>query len=198
MRKLKRALVLALAAVSSMTASSPLLSPAFAQTTQGFRIEAGAKAPPVAGLTQSGQAADFNSLRGEKGLVLAFVRSADWCPFCQQQLKDLDTIADDLRARGFTLAALSYDSVEILDRFSKRHGVSYTLLSDPKSAVIDAFGVRNLEMAGKRMDGIPNPAIFIIAADGTVLDKLYEESYRKRPPTDLVLQRVDAALKRGR
>ncbi|MND04057.1 hypothetical protein D3C83_241620 [compost metagenome] len=44
------------------------------------------------------------------------------------------------------------------------------------------------------MDGIPHPAIYVISTDGMILDKLYEESYRKRPSTDVVLKAVDAAL----
>lgn len=174
------------------------LSPSAAQgASKELGMAVGATAPPIAGITQAGQAATFETLRGKKGLVLAFVRSADWCPFCKQQLKDLNTIADDLEKRGFALAALSYDSVEILAKFSKGSKISYTLLSDPNSAVINAFGLRNVEVAGnKRFDGIPHPAIFIIGADGVVLDKLYEESYRKRPHTDVVLKAVDAASRR--
>ena len=161
-------------------------------------IAIGMPAPSISGTTQTGQSAAFANLRGEKGLVLVFFRSADWCPFCKQQLKDLNTIADDLDAHGFKLVALSYDSVDTLAKFAKANKIAYTLLSDPHSAVIDAFGVRNLDVAGSgRFDGIPHPAIFIISAEGVVLDKLYEESYKKRPPTDLVLKTVDAATERA-
>ena len=171
--------------------------PASAQVPHGMElgVAIGTQAPPIAGTTQDGRPATFADLKGEKGLVIAFFRSADWCPFCKQQLKDLNTIDADLKARGFNLAALSYDSVETLAKFSKSNKLTYTLLSDPHSTVIDAFGVRNHEVAAhSRMDGIPHPAIYIIAADGKILDKLYEESYRKRPPTDVVLKTVDKAM----
>jgi len=168
------------------------------QPVKELGIAAGLQAPPLAGTTQDGKPVTFADLKGEKGLVIAFVRSADWCPFCKQQLKDLNTIADDLDARGFKLAALSYDGVETLAKFAKSNKIAYTLISDPRSTVIDAFGIRNMEVAGSsRMDGIPHPAIYIIAADGMILDKLYEERYQKRPPTDLVLKTVDAATKRA-
>jgi peroxiredoxin len=170
-------------------------SMAAAQAPKDLGIAVGVSSPAIAGATQDGKSAAFADLKGEKGLVIAFVRSADWCPFCKQQLKDLNTIADDLDARGFKLVALSYDSVETLAKFAKSSKITYTLLSDPRSAVIDAFGIRNMDVAGnKRMDGIPHPAIYIISADGMILDKLHEESYRKRPPTDVVLKAVDAAM----
>jgi peroxiredoxin len=184
-------MVLALAAVFTGFAAAP----AVAQAPKELGVLVGIQAPQIAGTTQDGKPVIFSDLKGQKGLVIAFVRSADWCPFCKQQLKDLNTIADGLDARGFKLVALSYDSVETLAKFAKSARITYTLLSDPRSAVIDAFGIRNMEVAGsKRMDGIPHPAIYIISADGMILEKLYEESYRKRPPTDVVLKAVDAAL----
>ncbi len=186
----------AMAAIVALVAGALALPSSADQPVREIGIATGKPAPAISGTMQTGQPADFASLRGEKGLVLAFFRSADWCPFCKQQLKDLNTIADDLDARGFKLAALSYDSVDTLAKFAKANKIAFSLVSDPHSTVIDAFGVRNLDVAGsKRFDGIPHPAIFIIGADGVVLQKLYEESYTKRPPTDLVLKTVDAATK---
>jgi peroxiredoxin len=167
--------------------------PASAQTPAkaDMGLPVGAAIPAVAGTTQEGAPVTFETLKGEKGMVLAFFRSADWCPYCKGQLKDLQMVADALKAEGYPLAALSYDPVDTLKSFSDKNGLSYTLLSDPESKVIDAFGVRNEEMRGKkRFDGIPNPAIFIISADGKVQAKLYEEGYKNRPPGTLVLQTV--------
>jgi peroxiredoxin len=170
-------------------------APVLAQAPKDLGVAVGSAAPAIGATTQDGKPVGFADLKGEKGLVIAFVRSADWCPFCKQQLKDLNTISGDLEKRGFKLAALSYDSVETLAKFAKSSKISYTLLSDPQSKVIDAFGIRNMDVAGnRRMDGIPHPAIYVIGADGAVLDKLYEENYRKRPPTDIVLKAVDAAV----
>jgi len=155
-------------------------------------LKVGARIPAFTATSDTGAVSDFNSLKGTKGLTLVFFRSADWCPFCKAQLMDLNTIAADLSARGYPLAALSYDPVPTLAKFRTQKSLGYTLLSDPKSVAIDAFGVRNEEVRGQdRYDGIPNPAIFIIGADGVVKAKLYEDSYRKRPPAQLVLQTVD-------
>jgi hypothetical protein len=38
----------------------------------------GTKVPPFEAADQNGKTQTFESLRGPKGLVLAFVRSADW------------------------------------------------------------------------------------------------------------------------
>lgn len=166
---------------------------AVAESPAEFGVRVGQTVPSIAGTTQSGAPATLDTLKGRKGLVLVFVRSADWCPFCKQQLEDLETISAGLAAAGYPMTAVSYDPVETLRTFADRKKLTYTLVSDTGSKTIDAFGIRNEEVRGnKRMDGIPHPVIFVIGADGVVKAKLYEESYRKRPPSSLVLETVKA------
>lgn len=179
-----------------------LLSPAaFAQTAASATetamaepgLAVGAATPAFAVTTSAGAPATFASLKGDKGLVLAFVRSADWCPFCKTQLKDLNTVAAELKTLGYPVVSVSYDSVDILRTFADANAISYTLASDVGSSVIDAFGVRNEgARSSARFNGIPHPAIFIIGADGVVKAKLYEENYRVRPPGALVVETVKA------
>lgn len=197
-RPFTRRIIAAAAAVLALASAAPF-APAFAQAavvTDGMPgIGAGATAPTISGTTQAGVAADFSTLKGEKGLVIAFVRSADWCPFCKEQMKDLNAITGQLEAKGYTLVALSYDSIDKLEKFHRSAKLGYTLVSDPQSTVIDAFGLRNLDVAkNKRMNGIPHPAIYVIGANGVIQAKLAEEGYRKRPPAELVIEAVDAAL----
>ncbi|MDZ4762605.1 MAG: peroxiredoxin family protein [Alphaproteobacteria bacterium] len=189
---MKRLLAAILAVLAPATAQLTL--PAMAEeakmTERGLAV--GAPIPALSVLTHTGATATFDQLKGEKGLVVAFVRSADWCPFCKNQLKDLDTVAADLKARGYPLVALSYDPVKTLATFAEANKLDYTLLSDPDSRTIDAFGLRNEEVRGnKRFNGIPHPAIFIIGADGVVKAKLYEERYQDRPPGKLVVATID-------
>lgn len=177
-----------LAATAAMVLA---VSPEALAEKAGFGIAVGQVAPPVSETTQTGIAATLQSLKGEKGLVIAFVRSADWCPFCKAQLEDLNSVAAGLEAEGYPLVALSYDPVDTLRTFADRKKIAYTLLSDIDSSTIDAFGVRNEEVrSNKRMNGIPHPVIFVLGQDGVVKAKLYEEDYRKRPASSLVLQTV--------
>lgn len=53
-------------------------------------LEVGEKAPAFNLVNQEGEATTLSALTAEHGKVaLAFFRSADWCPFCQRQLIDL-------------------------------------------------------------------------------------------------------------
>ena len=143
----------------------------------------------------SGKSVTLTDIAGENGVVISFVRSASWCPFCQQQMKDLNSINAALESRGYSLAALSYDKPEILDQFAKKQSIDYTLLSDEGSKMIDAFDVRDPQYGEDSMAyGVPQPVVIIIAPDGTVQGSLAVEGYRDRPPTEDVLAEVDRIL----
>lgn len=131
-------------------------------------------------------------MAGKNGTVLLFFRSADWCPYCQRQLMDLNAGLPEIEKRGLKLAAISYDSTDILAKFTDKREIKFTLLSDPKSEVIDRYGLRDPAYAGKpKFDGVPRPIILILDPKGTIKAKLYEESYKDRPPVAQILAKID-------
>jgi peroxiredoxin len=111
----------------------------------------------------------------------------------------------ELRDKGLGLAAISYDSTEILAAFSKQHGITFPLLSDPGSATIKAYGILNtvaeeaLGPNGKdpavvadtkvyattatvsdRLHGIPFPGTFVLDRQGRVTARFFEDFFRER------------------
>ena len=198
MRRLLRLLALtALAGVpAALVASSAVLAQP-AAVAPGTAIDigpaVGAHIPTLSAVDSTGTARDFASLRGKKGVVLVFFRSARWCPFCQHQLIDLKSVQAPLAARGYTLAALSYDKPEELTKFAEKQDVKYTLLSDDGSKMIDAFKLRDPQYpAGNFAYGVPKPAIFVLDNNGVVRAKLAEEGYRVRPDNAAILGAVDS------
>ena len=153
----------------------------------------GTKTPDIGTLLdQTGHPRTLADLTGSNGLVLFFFRSADWCPFCKAQLIDINGGVAEIKKRGYTVAGLSYDSPEILAAFTAKRDIAYTLLSDPKSEVIDRYKLRDPQYpAGSRAYGVPRPIIFILDTNGTIKAKLYEESYKDRPPVTLVISKLD-------
>jgi peroxiredoxin len=87
-------------------------------------------------LDKTGAKKQLNDIVGE-------MRSADWCPYCKQQMINLQTIEGDLKSRGYNLATVSYDAPPILDRFSRERDITYIMLSDEQSAMIDAWHSRS-------------------------------------------------------
>ncbi|HMI97913.1 MAG TPA: peroxiredoxin family protein [Micropepsaceae bacterium] len=156
-----------------------------------------AKAPDIGTPPdQTGTPRALPSLMGEKGMVLFFFRSADWCPFCQAQMMDLNTAIAGIERRGYKMAGISYDSPAILKTFIERRGIGYTLLSDPKSQIIDRYKLRDPQYPpGNFAYGVPRPIIFILDKNGVIKAKLYEETYTKRPPATLVIETLDRLAK---
>ncbi len=100
----------------------------------------------------------------------------------------------EIEKRGYKLAALSYDPTDVLQGFTEKRGLSFALLSDPKSEVIDRYGLRDPAYpVGNKAHGVPKPVIFIVARDGTILAKLFEESFKNRPSLALLLETIDKA-----
>lgn len=157
----------------------------------------GSKVPALQAKDDTGAKRSLGSVMGTKGVVLVFFRSAKWCPYCQAQLISLRDAPGPLAERGYKLAAISYDSPEILKGFAARREINYTLLSDEGSKTIDAFGLRDPQYKPDSYAyGVPQPSIFIISPKGVIQAKLAEEGYKTRPPLSAVLEAIDALPKR--
>ena len=77
------------------------------------------------------------------------------------------------------LAAISYDSEEILKYFADRHKIEYPMLADPDSKTIRAYGVLNQEATGMQK-GFARPGYFLIDPSGIIREKFFEPKYRER------------------
>jgi peroxiredoxin len=97
-------------------------------------------------------------------------------------------------AAGVQVAAVSYDSVEVLAKFARNRKITFPLLSDPGSKTITAYGLLNKEAKG-RTAGIPYPGTFLIDREGVVRAKLFRDGYRARHSAD-ELVKAAAMLKR--
>jgi hypothetical protein len=108
---------------------------------------------------------------------------------------ELEQNLDRIRKQGLGLAAISYDSVEILKNFAGRRHITFPLLSDPESKIIRAFGILNDTVKpGTPQFGIPNPGTFVLDAKGTVVAKYFEEDIRERVSASDILVRQFGAL----
>jgi peroxiredoxin len=153
----------------------------------------GARIPALHVTDAAGKPQTVKALAGKKGVVLMFFRSAKWCPYCQAQLIAMKAAPEALAARGYTLAAISYDDPQILTEFAAKREINYPLLSDKGSITIDAWAMRDPQYKPDSIAfGVPMPGIFIIARDGVVRAKLAEQGYKTRPPLDAVLASIDA------
>jgi hypothetical protein len=77
------------------------------------------------------------------------------------------------------VAAISYDTEEILKSFADRRKIEFPLLADPDSKTLRAYGVLNVEATGQ-YKGMARPGYFFIDTKGTIREKFFETKYRQR------------------
>jgi len=180
---------------TAVAAISPLAfaeTPAAVEATTTIGPAIGEATPAFTAATSAGDPVTLETLTGDHGAVIVFSRSLDWCPFCKKQAIDLETVASSLSEKGWPLSLVTYDDTATLAGFATDKSLTYKLVSDEGSAMIDAFNLRNGDMkAGSRFDGIPHPAIVYISADGIVRGVQREDGYKDRPPTAGIPQLVD-------
>jgi peroxiredoxin len=73
-----------------------------------------------------------------------------------------------------------------------RGALGFSLLSDPRAAVIDRYGLRDPAYVGKKTDGIPHPSVFVLDQRGRVRWSKIESDYRERPSNEEVAAAIDA------
>lgn len=107
------------------------------------------------------------------------VQLAEWTPRYQ--------------AAGVAVAAMSYDSLEVLDGFHSAQELPFPLLRDVNAEHMKAFNVLNEDYEpGHRGYGIPHPGVLLLGPNGRVLQKFAVPGYRERPPFEDMLAAVAA------
>jgi hypothetical protein len=87
----------------------------------------------------------------------------------------------ELKRDGLGLAAISYDSTNVLADFARRRGITFPLLSDAGSAVIQQYQLLNTSVPENSPTyGIPFPGTLLLDAKGVVTDRFFENAYQER------------------
>jgi hypothetical protein len=81
--------------------------------------------------------------------------------------------------QGIKFAAISYDTLAILNDFAQRHKINYPLLADPDSQIIRSFNVLNAEATGKGK-GMAYPGFLYIDSGGIIREEYFEAKYTDR------------------
>ncbi len=97
-----------------------------------------------------------------------------------------------------TVVAISYDPVDTLKGFADKKSLTFPLLSDEGSKTIDAFGIRNEMMNGKKygdndLSGVPHPGTYVLDKDGVIKAKLFLKKYQERHSGEELLEAAKAA-----
>lgn len=141
-----------------------LLVPLLAACDGGApKLNIGAAAPDFSATRLDGAAVRFpEDFRG-KPVVIRFW--ADWCRYCEGEMKAIDRVYQRRRAQGLQVLAVNAgQGKEAVAAFIKKIGVSYPALLDEKSAIARQYGVVGL------------PTTYFVGADGTIKAKVVGEA----------------------
>lgn len=173
----------------------------------GRALKAGAKAPEFTLQDAEGRPVGSRELLAQRPLVVSFYRGV-WCPYCNMDLQALEAVLPEIRARGANLVAISPQTPANSRRSQRENKLSFPILSDAKSRVAEAFGIRfalpdylvavykgfKNDLAVVNDDEswvLPMPARYVIAKDGTIAYAEVNPDYTRRPEPPELLDVLD-------
>ena len=131
----------------------------------------------------------------QKGPVaVVFIRSIDWCTYCQLQTVQLSESAPEIQAAGGQIVIICYDAPIKIKRFAQRRKIQIPILSDIDSQVIDAYAMRAMSGAGDQI-GSAQHGTFVIDRKGVIRSKPYLTSFEGHAAVDALVKALKEAGK---
>lgn len=130
-------------------------------------LKEGDVAPDFAAVDQDGNPVKLNQYRGHK--VILYFYPKDNTPGCTAEACSLRDGKAELESMGFVILGVSPDSEKAHQGFIAKHGLNFTLISDPDKAVATAYGVWGLKkFMGRESMGIIRTT-FVIDEKGLII-----------------------------
>ncbi|NJN41614.1 MAG: AhpC/TSA family protein [Flammeovirgaceae bacterium] len=157
----------------------------------------GEKIPSASISTIDGKMIASTELFNGQKTILIFYRGG-WCPYCNTQLGQLQSIEGDLIKMGYQIVAVSPDTPEKLRESLEKNKLTYTLLADNSGSLAKAMGIAfkapaNYEKRLKAIQGeeaelhLPVPSVFIVGKEGDILFEYINPNYKVRISSNLLL-----------
>ncbi|MFG1243440.1 peroxiredoxin-like family protein [Xanthobacter sp. V7C-4] len=141
-------------------------------------------------------------------VVLSFYRGG-WCPYCNLELRALQSALPDFTAAGATLMAVSPQKPDQSLTTVEKNGLAFPVLSDTGSRVARSFGIAfdlaeelrpiytDFGQALPDRNGddswvLPIPATYVIDRDGVIAFAHVDVDYRNRLEPDTVIAILSA------
>ena len=163
----------------------------------------GENIPEVSLKNLDGKIVSLNKIVKEKPTILIFYRGG-WCPFCNRQLSGIQEIEGDIQKLGYQILAVSPDKAENLKKTIDKNELKYTLLSDSKMEVCQAFGIAYInskygemlvKASGEEHHMLPVPTVMVLDKDGKIKFEYINPNYKERLNPKLLLLAAELALK---
>ncbi len=144
--------------------------------TQPEALAVGARAPAFTLKDQNDREFSLEAMIKQGPVAVVFIRSIDWCTYCQLQTVQLSENLSEIQATGGQVVVICYDSPEKVKRFVRRRKINLPVLSDADSKTINAYAMRALSGTGNQKGSAQHGA-FVIDKSGIVRSKPYPTSF---------------------
>lgn len=160
--------------------------------------------PEITLKTINGENFNLNNFVKNKPVILLFYRGG-WCPFCNMQLANLQSIEKDITALGYQIIAVSPDKPEKLKESLDKHKITYILLSDSKMDAakkmdvyfkVDEMTMNNMkklnvnieDYSGENHGLLPIPSVFIINKNSEIKFMYVNPDFKVRLEPSVLLE----------
>lgn len=165
-------------------------------------LRAGAIAPEFTLPNTDGNPVSSKSLLGRGPLVVTFYRGV-WCPYCNLDLKALESARAEIEMRGANLVAISQQTGPNSRKSQRQNELGFPILADHGGDVGAQFGIRwtlpdylreihkalgadLTQFNGEESWTLPMPARYVIGRDGVIAYAEVNADYTRRPePSDI-------------
>ena len=136
------------------------------------RLEPGQPAPDFSLQADDGSTVSLSDLAG--GTVALYFYPKDDTTGCTAQACEFRDRKADYDAAGVRVIGVSPDPLKSHVKFRDKHGLPFTLLSDPDHEVAEAYGIWvEKSMYGRKYMGVER-STFVIGPDGVLTQALYK------------------------
>jgi thioredoxin-dependent peroxiredoxin len=152
------------------------------------RLQAGQPAPGFSLQADDGSTVSLGDLAGTTVALYFYPR--DDTSGCTAQACGFRDMQADYDAAGVRVIGVSPDPVTSHVRFRDKHGLPFTLLSDPEHTAAEAYGVWvQKSMYGRTYMGVER-STFLIGPDGVIREALYKVTPKGHAASLLELARA--------
>jgi peroxiredoxin Q/BCP len=132
----------------------------------------GEKAPEFTLEADYGRQVSLKDYLGKK--VVLYFYPKDNTPGCTTEAVEFRDVAEEFNKQGAVIVGVSKDSVESHKKFKEKHGLPFTLFSDPEGKVLGLYGVwKRKSLYGRTFMGTERTT-FLIDEKGIVA-KIYRK-----------------------
>jgi len=172
----------------------------------------GKKMPPFSLPNARGKIIDSNTLLKKGPLIVTFYRGG-WCPYCNLQLRDLQSHLGEIQRLGSDLIAISPQTPDNSLSTTEKSNLKFHVLSDKDNQVAREFGLVfklpdslkkvyqdfgiDLTTAnGANSWELPVSATYIVGKNGRIQYAFVDVDYKNRAETNAILKQLRMLQKR--